>query len=127
MDYELYEKRVEIINERRQEGKSYAKIGQELGISRQYAHRLACDGLKAYRFRRMTEKNCVFPVLRAWMNKYKVGTQTLAKELGLTYPQLYNKITGKTEFKKSEIDTLLFVTALPYEQIFYGTLIEEKE
>lgn len=48
----------------------------------------------------------LYPNLQAQMAKYGETGETLAKLLGISSISVYNKLSGKTEWKISEIETL---------------------
>lgn len=55
--------------------------------------------------------------LRAAIARKAISKKELAKELGLSSVSLYNKLTGKCEFKESEIRTLIRVLELTPESV----------
>ena len=61
--------------------------------------------------------------LRAAMARAGVSSKQMAEALGLSSTALYNKLTGRTEFKNSEIRIivrLLSLSAAELEHIFFA-------
>lgn len=61
--------------------------------------------------------------MRAAMARAGVSSKFMAEKLGISATAFYNKLTGKTEFKNSEIRTvanLLSLSAAELESIFFA-------
>jgi transcriptional regulator with XRE-family HTH domain len=106
----------------RENGLTYEEIGKKYGVSRQRVAQ-CCGKFQPTRFTFVTEKGCSFVNLRKWLNSQKMTTAELLKRLGLeahkyNYQRLYCTLSGRRELKKSEIDKLIALTGLTYEQLF---------
>ncbi len=56
--------------------------------------------------------------LRAWMGAEKVSGKELADRIGMPYDTFRVKMLGKTQWKLSEVEDLLKVTGLTFEELF---------
>jgi len=56
--------------------------------------------------------------LRGWMAEHKMAGPALAAEIEMPYDTFKVKMTGKTEWKLSEILKIIDVTGLPFEKLF---------
>ena len=56
--------------------------------------------------------------LRAWMGANRVSGVEMAKRIGMPYDTFKNKMAEKTEWKLSEIVTILSVTGSNFDEIF---------
>lgn len=56
--------------------------------------------------------------LRAWMGAEKVSGRELADRIGMPYDTFRVKMLGKTQWKLSEVEDLLKVTGLTFEELF---------
>lgn len=106
----------------RAQGMRYEQIGKKYGISRQYVYQLIGGETKS-RFKTLTEKDCIYPNLRKWMNENKVSRVELTRRLfgnGYANNQNYlcNWLKGKRYPLKKNIDRLIKVTGLTYEELF---------
>lgn len=63
----------------------------------------------------MTDTNCK---LRAWMGANKVSGRKLASMIDMPYDTFRAKMSGKSEWKLSEIQALMCATESPYEELF---------
>lgn len=75
-------------------------------------------------FKTITEKQCVYPLWRYWMNKMKVGRVELLDRMnmvpgGQNIANLTNYMRGANYPNKQYIDRLLKVTGLTYEELFW--------
>ena len=57
--------------------------------------------------------------LRAWMGANKVSGRELAKRMGRSYETIRMKLSGKTEWTLPEIEKLMEVTGLSFEELFF--------
>ena len=57
--------------------------------------------------------------LRAWMGANKVSGRKLAEMMGRSYETIRIKLSGKTEWTLPEIETLMEVTGLSFEELFF--------
>lgn len=105
-------------------GMTYEEIGETLGVSQQRVYQMIGGEYKNH-FRRVSEKSCVFVGLRNWLNDNKVNVSDLVRRIygefyAESHKRLASKLRGRTEFKKAEIDKLLEITGLTYEEAFGG-------
>lgn len=61
----------------------------------------------------------MFPNIRAELARKNVEYKAVAEELGITPISFTNKMSGKTDWKKVEIDFLLNFTNTTYEYLFF--------
>lgn len=57
--------------------------------------------------------------LRAWMGANKVSGRKLAEMMGRSYETIRIKLGGKTEWTLQEIEQLIEITGLPFEELFF--------
>ena len=109
--------------EERKKGLTYREIAKKYGVTYQA---VACSIGKAdpTRFRPYTEDQVVYPILREWLNDNKVSKKEFIRRMG-NIPGGTNMCTmdswlkGKTYPSKQNIDLMLMVTGLAYEELFY--------
>ncbi len=106
------------IIELRKKGLSYAKIGAAVGCSAQYAHYIA---------KRVNAPTvgaeCIFGGLKRWLDKNgvkicKLCTLLYGAACGDRIRWLRRKLEGRTMWNKKEIDRILEITGLTYEEAF---------
>lgn len=56
--------------------------------------------------------------IRAWMGANKVSGRELAEKIDMPYPTFRQKIAGKSDWKLPEINSLIKVTGLVFEELF---------
>jgi hypothetical protein len=99
----------------RLEGKSYDYIGRQYGISKQGVSQILlwaiCGTAKIL-------KGCVYPAISEWCQTNNKPIHQLAIECGLDSHTFYLKLRGKSNFKQDEIEKVLSITGLPYEEAF---------
>lgn len=107
----------------RSQGYKYREIAAELGVSMGSV----CEaiGHTGARFHTINEKSCIYPGLREWLNKTRTSKTLLTRLIygqygSVYYAQVRDNLTGKREMKKYEIDDLLRITGMTYEELFYG-------
>lgn len=108
----------------RDAGYKYREIAEKLGVSMSAVHESI--GHTGTRFYAIDEKNCIFPGLRDWMNKTRTSKTALTIKMygyfaSPYYARIRDKLNGKNELKKYEIDQLLRLTGMTYEELFYGS------
>lgn len=115
--------------EARDSGLSYTQIAEMFGVSKQRACQV-CAKYQPSKFQFISEKGCIYPNWRKWMNNNKVSKLELIRRMGMcdspsaASNRLRSYMEGKCNPAKSYIDKLLEVTGMTYEVLFYQ---EEKE
>jgi len=116
-------KRWELYASMREQGMTYREIAEKCGCSYQnVAMSLAKRNVN--HFRHITESGCVYPVLRNWMNENRICVDELLRRIhghnvgGHTHSRWSELLKGRTELKKHDIDSLLRVTGMTYEELF---------
>lgn len=115
-------KKWQIYLEEREKGMTYAEIAAKYGISHQ-AVAQTCARRSACHFKPYTEKECIYPNLRKWLNENRVMRNELARRMYgnpcSTYTTRFSCwFTGRCFPTKETIDKLLAVTGLTYEQLW---------
>lgn len=107
----------------RNEGLTYQEIASRAGVSRAYVN-LVLSNYKKSQFRGISQKQCVHDGLREWMNENKCSVNELLRRAygfnpGGTQKQgWFAKLRGETHLKKPDIDRLIDVTGMSYEELF---------
>lgn len=107
----------------RQSGMSCKEVAERHGISMQYVS-LITSGCCTDGFKRITEKRCIYPNLRSWMNANKCSVTELVGKMYLSTSAMNNVtkmsriLRGETVPKKDWIDALIEVTGMKYERLF---------
>lgn len=115
-------KRSDMYRRDRESGMTLQEIAKKPGVSHQ-AVAMACSKFNVSYFRPVSEKQCIYPGLRAWMNENKVGQAELIRRMGKgiggrTSERIRCILRGNHDPKKNEIDLMLKVTGLTYEEMF---------
>ena len=115
----------ELMRADRAQGMTYKQISEKYGISKQRVQQIVGGGTDRVKacFRGITEKDCIYPNLRKWMNDNKVSKAELCRRLfGNSHPQLQDRarawLNGRNHPSKLNIDRLIEVTGLTYEELF---------
>lgn len=115
--------RAEEFSALRQQGLTYREIADQYGVSYQ-AIAQQLRGSYHSCFRGVSKEKVVFDGLRDWMNDNEVGMMELMHRFhghfvgGSSAANLREKLRGVRELKKSDIDELIRVTGLSYEELF---------
>lgn len=104
------------------QGLTHQQIADRLGVSRQAVTPYLAKYNPAY-FQIIDEKGCIFKGLREWLNKNKVTRAELVRRMGMIpHSSVVTRIScclkGEREFAKCEIDDILAITGMTYEQAF---------
>ena len=117
--------RTELYRELRKQGMTYREIAAQCGVSYQAVAQVCAKG-KETQFRKINPKSCVYPVLREWMNSNYVSRAELYRRMHDGHPcvgcapkLLNERLTGKTMWRIDEIDRLLDITGMTYEELFW--------
>ena len=116
--------RTELYRELRAQGMTYRAIAKECGVSYQAVAQV-CAKRKDTRFRKISQKTCVYPALREWMNNNLVSRAELYRMMHDGHPcigrapyVINERLSGKTLWRIDEIDRLLDITGMTYEELF---------
>lgn len=106
-----------------EQGVRQSEIARIVGVTRQRVSQI-CGTYCPGHFRKITEKECVYPNWRNFMNENKISRAELLRRMGLdTHSQNYARLStwmrGRNYPVKQSIDMLLSATGLTYEQLFY--------
>ena len=69
---------------------------------------------------------CIFPGLKAWMQRNDWNVSRLADEADLFPNTLSNNLSGRTEMKMYTIRRILEITGLTFEQAFGEVMTPEE-
>lgn len=114
--------RADLYREEREKGLNYRQIAEKYGVSYQAVHNALAQHAP-HLFKPLTEKQVVYPNLRRWMNENKVGKREFIRRMdlvvsGKTVQNLSSWLAGKTYPSKKNIDLMLKITGLTYEELF---------
>ncbi|MPN40624.1 hypothetical protein SDC9_188162 [bioreactor metagenome] len=107
----------------RESGKTYQEIADHYGVSRQCIQ----QHLGTYspnKFIASSIRPVIYEGLREWMLKNKVGYTEMIRRIGktMTMPPvkkcMREKLTGRIRLSISDVDDILRVTGLTYEEAF---------
>lgn len=110
----------------RKAGMTYTQIGQKHGVSRKSVECVLRNTGKdsdGHRFRPFTEETCIYPNLRRWLNENQLSMQKFALLIGRKFASSNSSsvglwLRGKSYPIKENIDRILQVTGLTYEELF---------
>lgn len=113
-------RKTDLYRAEREKGLTHQQIADKYGVSKQCVAQ-ACGRQKTYYYR--YNVTCVYPVLCRWLNDNKISTRELLNRMGLTsyaknYDSIRAKLRGDKELKKSDIDKLIEITGMTYEELF---------
>lgn len=123
------EERYQRIKSARAAGKAWAAIAEEMGLSKQGVYQFWSRVAKergefnigeGAHFRAFTAKNCVYPVIRKWLNFHEIRNKRFAEMMGLSPSKTRSILSGRIGFKNADIAKLCNITKLSYEDLFYG-------
>lgn len=100
----------------RNEGFTYQEIGEMCGVSKQRVQFV----LTKYVYKKPVQllDRIVYPRVREFMLDEGLTATAMSKKSGIGYRELYTSLIGERELRKRDIDALLAVTKLPYEELF---------
>ena len=116
-------KKWQIYESMRNQGMTYQQIADACSCTRQNVH-WALTRVEKAPIRGIVPSRCVYPALRNWMNDNRVTVAELFRRLYgdearlNTRPRFYDLLKGKIDMKKRDIDALMRVTGMTYEELF---------
>lgn len=116
-------KKYELYASMREEGMTYREIAEKCGCSYQNIA-MALARRNVARFRHFTEKGCAYPTLRKWLNDNRVCVDEMIRRIyghnigGHTRSRWDEILRGRVEMKKHDIDSLIRITGMTYEELF---------
>ena len=118
MDYLAKEE----IKRMKAEGVHVDEIAKEFGITRTRVYQII-GPTRMRGFRPFTEDMCIYPHWRNWLNENRVTIREMVDRMGLencnsNYQQVWGWMYGRCYPTKKNIDRILSVTGLTYEQLF---------
>lgn len=115
--------RTELYLSMRDEGLTYREIAARCGVTYQAVAQV-CAQSRASQFRKIRPENCIYPALREWMNENYVSRAELYRRMhgvpciGRAPYVLRDRLTGVSMWRMDEINRLLDITGMTYEQLF---------
>ena len=108
--------------EDREAGLTHREIAKKHGVSIQYVSFVVGKYDPRY-FKYVTEKGCVYPNLRRWLNENKISAAELLRRMYLdpahgNIERLRNVMRGRSSPRKDYIDRLIEATGMKYEKLF---------
>ena len=115
-------KKYEIYREEREKGLTYREIADKYGVTRQNVAQ-CCAKYNPKHFHIWTERMCIYPNVRKWLNENKISKSELVRRMGVrvhagTNSVVSSYLRGEHYPPKQTIDKLLSVTGLTYEKFF---------
>ena len=110
--------------EMRKQGMTYREIGECFGVTYE-GIRLVLAHMEPQEryFRAVTEKRCIYPGIREWMNQEKISPRRLAAMMGYsTYTgvvrSLGDRLSGRAEIRIGDIRNILRISGMTFEEAF---------
>jgi hypothetical protein len=100
----------------RLEGYTYQQIGIKYEISGERVRQILERVIRERQNRRTAK--CVYPKISEWCAEHKETMMSFAKRIGMSPCAFYPKIYGQQRFRQDQIDKILAVTGLTYEEAF---------
>lgn len=103
----------------RDAGMTLKQIAEKHHVSKQYVSRV----VGCVEFKEITEKQCIYPNLRKWMNENEIDKRELLFRMylvpgGATSQKLNRILKGQAAPTKDWIDAMLEATGMTYERLF---------
>lgn len=106
----------------RKKGMTYQEIADSMAVSKAYVAVLLDKTVKTSNFHIWPIELSPYPALTQWMNDNQMTRQELAEKLGYSPSTsscyIITKIMKTDKFTKKEIDKLLELTGMTYEELF---------
>ena len=106
----------------RAKGMTYREIAGRFGVTAE-AVRQQLSSMEPANFNAITEKRCIYPGIRSWMNRQHISTRKLTAMMGYaassgTVGRIARVLSGNTEIKIGDIWVLLRLTGMTFEEAF---------
>lgn len=106
----------------RAKGMTYREIAGWFGVTAE-AVRQQLSSMEPANFNAITEKRCIYPGIRLWMNQQHITPRRLAEMMGYaasseTVNRIARVLSGKTDIKICDIRLLLRLTGMTFEEAF---------
>lgn len=106
----------------RAKGMTYREIAGRFGVTAE-AVRQQLSSMEPANFNAITEKRCIYPGIRLWMNQQHITTRRLTVMMGYalssgTVSRIARVLSGNTEIKIGDILVLLRLTGMTFEEAF---------
>lgn len=115
-------KKQQALKLRIEDNMTYGEIADAMGVSRSYVALLLKDTVKKPNFHRWAWDSTPYPVLTQWMNEHQMSKMQLATALGYSPSSNSQYIVYRRmregNLSKSEIDKLIQITGISYENLF---------
>ena len=98
-------------------GMSYQEIADKFGVSRQYINFLLQDGERVGRKPKNTHQ-IKYIGLKRYLETNRISIGKFSKMCGIDYTTMWRNLIGKTDMLKRNIDKILKVTGMTYEEAF---------
>lgn len=101
-------------------GSTLQEIANEFGISKQRVEQVLNGvGPRAINRKLFPKRaKCIFPRITKYMDEKEMSLNKFAFDSGLDYYKIRSAFSGRTELRMSEINTILRVTGMTYEEAF---------
>jgi transcriptional regulator with XRE-family HTH domain len=123
METEVDMSKKQLVMELKSKGYSNVDIVKMAGVSISYVYRL-CGRNGHRKYRPLTEKDCIYLYWRDWLNERRLSKAEFLRMMedagtSVSYVTLSAWMKGTIQPSKKNIDILLNVTGLFYEDLFY--------
>ena len=98
-------------------GLSYKEIEKKYGVSKKEIIEMLSDKRVGCTRQRCSE-TCIYPVLFNWIYDHFGSSRKFAAAVGVSNTCVINWLCGKTDISKKNIDKMLEIAGMPYEQLF---------
>jgi transcriptional regulator with XRE-family HTH domain len=109
------DRKVDLYLADRANGMTYRQIAEKYGVSYQAVH-TSCVSAGVPPHKLITEKGCIYPNLRAWLNMDKIRRDRFFRDVGTGSIRMI--LNGSMQPKKNVIDKMLNITGMTYEELF---------
>lgn len=99
----------------RVEGVPLVEIGEKYGVSKQAVQQMLGGIIHTPR---EASRKCAYPSLKKWCADHEMSFRQLAIKAHITPQSIYGKLSGLVGFSQGQIDRILALTGLTYEEAF---------